>query len=467
MNDLPLLELFNKLRDAGIPLGIGEYQLVLQALQAGFGISCRSELSRLCCTLWIKSNEEKKLFNYYFNQIIPKEYFFGIPKSDFFRSSDEVGTLEIKQQSKLSQKFSRLKRYLVIGRVFVLLGTLILATKLLYPFIIQSPQTLAPPSPPSPSLPQASLITALTIFGTLVIPLFFLYALFLFSLSKADRWIERRKNKYRIAYIVISRTPQINPSQVSLFPSLIREFSDEIQLVKAVRQFNSDIGNNLNSLAAYIPVTRRQMKQSWRYLRCLVREGVPAELDLEATVNQIGRKGFLLNPVLIPRRVNRVQVLLLIDQGGSMIPFHTLAQRFVETAVQGGRLGKIGVYYFHNCPLDYLYRDTTRLEAEVVDIILSQLSQSQTVAVIFSDAGAIRGGFNTDRYQLTKKFIEHLRRKVRYVVWLNPMPKVRWLDNTAGAIAQIIPMFEANRQGLDSAIDILRGRYSSPNETNK
>ncbi|MFN6563857.1 MAG: hypothetical protein RMY28_029230 [Nostoc sp. ChiSLP01] len=37
VNDLPLLELFTKLRQAGLPLGIEEYQLVLQAMQAGFG----------------------------------------------------------------------------------------------------------------------------------------------------------------------------------------------------------------------------------------------------------------------------------------------------------------------------------------------------------------------------------------------------------------------------------------------
>ncbi|MEG3864115.1 hypothetical protein QT974_34105, partial [Microcoleus sp. herbarium12] len=42
----------------------------------------------------------------------------------------------------------------------------------------------------------------------------------------------------------------------------------------------------------------------------------PVELDVEATVNQIGRQGILLSLVLVPRRVNRSQLLLLIDCGG-------------------------------------------------------------------------------------------------------------------------------------------------------
>ncbi|MCJ8283715.1 MAG: hypothetical protein MJK14_29035, partial [Rivularia sp. ALOHA_DT_140] len=70
MNELPLQELFTKLREAGLSLGIDEYQLVLRSLQAGFGIADRAALKRLCQTLWVKSAEEKSILNYYFEQII-------------------------------------------------------------------------------------------------------------------------------------------------------------------------------------------------------------------------------------------------------------------------------------------------------------------------------------------------------------------------------------------------------------
>lgn len=106
----------------------------------------------------------------------------------------------------------------------------------------------------------------------------------------------------------------------------------------------------------YFPVTRRQMKQNWRYLRRPVREGIPTELDIEATVNQIGQQGVLLEPVLLPPRINQSELLLLIDQDGSMVPFHSLSRRLAETAVRGGRLGKAGIYYFHNCP-NLIYDD--------------------------------------------------------------------------------------------------------------
>jgi hypothetical protein len=63
----------------------------------------------------------------------------------------------------------------------------------------------------------------------------------------------------------------------------------------------------------YFPVTKRQMKQLWRFLRRPIREGPPTELDVRATVRRAGREGVMLTPVLVPRRVNRTQLVLLID----------------------------------------------------------------------------------------------------------------------------------------------------------
>ena len=72
-DELPLLELFTRLRQAGLPLGMNEYHLVLQALQSGFGIPDRQALARLCCTLWVKSAEDKLLFDYHFEEVMAKD----------------------------------------------------------------------------------------------------------------------------------------------------------------------------------------------------------------------------------------------------------------------------------------------------------------------------------------------------------------------------------------------------------
>src|SRR5207244_3387421 len=189
---------------------------------------------------------------------------------------------------------------------------------------------------------------------------------------------------------------------------------DEVRVAQAISSAASHDEGAYSAFIAtdeYLPVTRRQMKQSWRHLRRPVREGPPVELDVEATVQTIGRQGMLLDVVLVPRRVNRAELLLLIDQGGSMVPFHMLSRRLVETAVRGGRLGSTDIYYFHNCPLEYLYRDPAHNKAELLQTVLNQPRHEQAGILIFSDAGAARGDFNWERSEMTESFLKHCREK--------------------------------------------------------
>lgn len=218
-----------------------------------------------------------------------------------------------------------------------------------------------------------------------------------------------------------------------------------------------------------LPVTRRQMQQSWRHLCRRVREGAAVELDVEATINKMGRQGMLLEFVQVPRRINRAELLLLIDQGGSMVPFHIASRQLVETVLQGGRLGKIDIYYFHNW-LDhkiYLYL-TSNLQGESITFteILSYLHTQYTSVMIFSDGGAARGHYNPERISSTNDFLGKLRQRVRHIVWLNPVPRDRWTITTAGEIAKSVPMFEFDRKGLQNAISVLQGKlqYTQPKD---
>ncbi|MEH2038866.1 hypothetical protein [Nostoc sp.] len=348
--ELPLLELFTQLREAGLPLGIDEYRLVLTALQEGFGTTNQQALAELCRTLWVKSQDEEHLFNYHFQQVITEPY--------------SVKPSVTKQEEKT---------------------------------------TLSPSPEP----------------------------------------------------------PNTKPTTVAVSSELM-EVQDEMQVAEAVQittQKNEEITvNRFTETDEYFPVTRRQMKQSWRHLRRMVRQGLPTELDIEATIEQVVRQGVLLEPVLMPSRVNRTELLLLIDHKGSMVPFHALSQRLAQTALRGGRLGKASIYYFHNCPTKYLYHDHTRQKAESVTDFLAQLRPERSAVLIFSDGGAARGGFSLERLELTQKFLDQLKQRSRYIAWLNPMATERWFGTTAGEIARLVPMFEVSRQGFDGAIDVLRGR---------
>jgi uncharacterized protein with von Willebrand factor type A (vWA) domain/WD40 repeat protein len=275
---------------------------------------------------------------------------------------------------------------------------------------------------------------------------------------------------YGIARLIIQRKtkqpsfppiPEPKKETLNNISPLNQGIEDEIQVAKAIRQENSgtvDIFQNaFTKTREYFPITSRQMKQSWRYLRRFIREGASMELDVEATVNQVSRQGMFLQPIFRPRRVNRNQLLLLVDQDGSMIPFHSLSERLADTAIQGGRLGKSDIYYFHNCPSEYLYSDPYHQVSQPINQVLSQFHPDRVGVLIFSDAGASRGNFNKERVDLTAEFLYRLRQQIRYVAWLNPTPSDRW-TGTAGEIAKLVPMYELTRQGLNQAIDTIRGK---------
>lgn len=378
--NLPLIELFNQLRRAGLPLGVNEYQLVIHALQGGFGISDRRALARLCKTLWAKSPEDERIFDYHFNRTI--EQLTAIVDQAVTGASMH----QRNDSTKETQKASKEQRK-----------------------DISLPQDL----PPSPGLAK--------------------------------------------------------PESTSTSLPSLREKDDDAQVASAILQSaqTSDIfaDNYFSQAIEYFPITRRQMKQSWRYLRYPVREGPLVEVDIHATISDIGQRGMFLTPILVPQRKNRAELFLFIDQGGSMVPFHALSRHLVDTALRGGRLGQANTYYFHNCPDEYLYQDPTRREAKALKEILAKLHYKHTGILIVSDAGAARGSFDPERIKLTADFLHALQPYVRSVAWLNPMPQERWKDTSASVLQRLVPMFDISRRGLDSAIRVLRGGATSTTQS--
>lgn len=61
-NKLLLLDIFLLLRQKGINLTLEQYYTMLRALEGGFGLENIQAFERLCCSLWIRSPEEKEIF---------------------------------------------------------------------------------------------------------------------------------------------------------------------------------------------------------------------------------------------------------------------------------------------------------------------------------------------------------------------------------------------------------------------
>ncbi|MTJ09557.1 VWA domain-containing protein [Anabaena sp. UHCC 0204] len=213
------------------------------------------------------------------------------------------------------------------------------------------------------------------------------------------------------------------------------------------------------TLQTYYPLSRRSMVYGWRYLRRLVADGTLDILDINATIQKATYQGFYIAPVYRRRERNNAHLLLLIDQNGSMTPFHRFSRDLVETAVYESSIPSenVQVFYFQNVPVNSVYKDIYLTEPIALDEVL-KTCDNETSILIVSDAGAARGYRILNRIRATSRFIFKLQRYTYLIAWLNPMSEERWFGSSAEIIANLIPMYQMDNNGLSNAIDILRGQ---------
>jgi uncharacterized protein with von Willebrand factor type A (vWA) domain len=210
-------------------------------------------------------------------------------------------------------------------------------------------------------------------------------------------------------------------------------------------------------LDAYWPVTRRSMSYTWRYLRRMLPDGPADVVDVQATVERAARQGFYLAPIFRRRQLNHANLILLLDQNGSMVPFHRFTRDVSETATRESAIAQVEIYYFHIVIGEHLYRDPYLTEPINWDVAMARCD-GETSVLIVSDAGAARGFRRLPRIRATADFLARMRQHTVLTAWLNPLPDTRWTDTSAAVISQFVKMYQMDPDGFSSAIDVVRGQ---------
>ncbi|UWZ34142.1 VWA domain-containing protein [Dactylosporangium roseum] len=265
--------------------------------------------------------------------------------------------------------------------------------------------------------------------------------------------------------------------------------SMEVRLTRALPLTPVPIADGDDSLllVAEHPTTERQIAQAWRRLARRRREGPRVELDIAGTVARYLRYGWESSPELVSVRRNTATLVVLVDRNGSMVPYHDYVDHVVESIARAGGLARLTTAYFHDLPaarvdrsalgglpsafrpdLDPIVEDIppltdARVYADprlVRPLSLRTVLHDEppgTAVVIISDAGAARGGFNLLRQHDTVALGKLLAGPAVPVVWLNPAPERRWALSDAGRISRYVPMFPLTLDGMNDAVDVLRG----------
>ena len=249
----------------------------------------------------------------------------------------------------------------------------------------------------------------------------------------------------------ISSTTSIEiPSTITTKPATQELSLLPITTPQPIQEYEDD-----SEFVTHYPISRRFMVYSWRYLRRPVADGVRDVLDIKMTVEKATKQGFFLQPVYRRREKNHAHLLILVDQEGSMTPFHHFSRDLVETAQYESSIEKVDVAYFHNLPAEYIYRDRFLTDKIALETVLNQCD-SETRVLMVSDGGAARGYRHRERVSATTEVLWEIQQHTNLIAWLNPVPQLRWNSTTAKIISHLVPMFPMNREGLIQAISTLQ-----------
>lgn len=205
----------------------------------------------------------------------------------------------------------------------------------------------------------------------------------------------------------------------------------------------------------------RNIKVAMKRLRKWARKGAEDELDLNGTIRNTARKGYLDIEMRAERR-NAVSVILLLDVGGSMDPHVKVMEELFSAA--RSEIKNLEYYYFHNCPYEGLWKDNHRRMGKRIPTwdVLNKFPSDYKVIVV--------GDATMSPYEITYAggSVEHWNEEAgglwlqRFVqrypnfVWLNPVKEGAWeYTGSIKLIRELIGghrMFELTLSGLDEAM---------------
>lgn len=210
-----------------------------------------------------------------------------------------------------------------------------------------------------------------------------------------------------------------------------------------------------------VEIGTRNIKVALRRLRKWARDGAPDELDLNTTIRNTARQGYL-DLAMRPERRNSVNVLLLLDIGGSMDPHVRVCEELFSAA--RSEIKNMEYFYFHNCPYEGLWKDNRRRHNNRIptwDVLHKYPSDYKVIIVgdaTMSPYEITYAGGSVEHWNEEPGgvWLQRLAEIYPSLVWLNPVKSSAW-EHTGSIqlIREIIGpqrMFELTLGGLDEAM---------------
>lgn len=209
----------------------------------------------------------------------------------------------------------------------------------------------------------------------------------------------------------------------------------------------------------------RQFSMALRKLRQFsTKLDIPeTELDIQGTIDKTCNNGGCLQIVMQKPRKNSVKLLLLMDSGGTMIPYTTLLNDLFQSVNKSNHYKDVKVYFFHNCIYSKMYKTPECENGDWIDTdwLFRNLDSDYKVIIVgdaamapeelYSDTGNYRGpNGGLSGYEWLKQVKRHYKK----IVWLNPKMApghAPWREAET-AIKEMFPMYKLTVSGLNQAM---------------
>lgn len=190
------------------------------------------------------------------------------------------------------------------------------------------------------------------------------------------------------------------------------------------------------------------------------------ELDINGTVDKTCNNGGCLQIVFDRPRRNTVKLLLLMDSGGTMIPYSSLLNELFQSVDKSNHFKDVKTYYFHNCIYSRLYNTPECENGDWLETewLFKNLDSGYKVIIVgdaamapeelYSTTGNYRGpndGLSGFEWLLLMK--RHFKR----IIWLNPKMahgNAPWREAET-AVKGIFQMYRLTVDGLKEGMKYL------------
>ncbi len=212
-------------------------------------------------------------------------------------------------------------------------------------------------------------------------------------------------------------------------------------------------------------IDNRQFQLALRRLRQFsTKLDIPkTELDINGTIDKTCNNGGYLQIVMEKPRKNAVKLLLLMDSGGTMIPYTNLLNDLFQAVHKSNHYKDVKTYYFHNCIYSKLYKTPECENGDWVDTEwLFRNVDSDYKVIIVGDAAmapeelySTTGNYRGPNGGLSGyEWLQLMKRHYKKIVWMNPKMApghAPWREAET-AVKNLFPMYKLTVKGLNEAM---------------